>query len=104
MMLTRHSCITWLTLMLFVFFSHAFSGSLRCDCSPAHEAEAPVCVECVFDAPLFLHESPNSLEADSSEPQAMPIATDHACPSDGFPAGIFRPPTAHRKAVHPGTI
>jgi hypothetical protein len=93
-MMTWRSYSAWLAVMLLVVFSFSFTGWQRCDDCLARDAGESHCVECVYDAPLFIHEQKSDLKFCSVEPHESLSASDHFCPSDGYPAGVFRPPNA----------
>jgi hypothetical protein len=92
-MLTRRSYSIWLAIMLLVVFSFSFMGWQRCDGCLAHDAGESLCIECVYDTPIYIHEQKSGVELCSAEPHVSLIASDQDGPADGYPAGIFRPPT-----------
>lgn len=94
MMLTRRSSIASLAVMFLIVFTFSFTGAQHCDCCPAHDADESQCVECIYDAPIFIHDQKSSLVSCPAETHELRIVSDQACPADGHPAGIFRPPTA----------
>lgn len=86
------SYLTSLAVMLLLVLCLSYSGAQAADCCAAHGAGGLTCVECILDNPLIGHHATNAIGPFLAGPFCVVAYGDPLIFSDGYPAGVFRPP------------
>ena len=85
--------LTPLAVALLLVFCLLCSGAQSADCCAAHGAGGLACVECMPDNPLVGHRATDAVGHRPVGTLCVAAYGDPLIHSDGYPAGVFRPPT-----------